>query len=135
MSKVPDPLPPHDRTRAGKLPRPVPTRAEIEASLGYIQRHACDGVSPYTVIRETQTGLSLGSFSRHFRAATGLTLRAALRQRQLEEARRLLLRTELSPEFIAEHCGFRDLPAAVRAFRAAGSEVPQALLQPDSRRA
>ena len=60
-------------------------------------------------------------------AATGLTLRAAIRQCQLEEVRRLLLRTELTPEFIAGQCGFRGLREANRAFLDAGCEVPHAL--------
>jgi AraC-like DNA-binding protein len=129
MSKVPDPLPQPSRTSAGTAARPAVSRAEIDAALGYIQRHACAVASPASVVKETQA-VSLGTFSRHFRAATGLTLRAAIRQRQLEEARRLLLRTELTPLFIAEHCGFRDLGSAARAFVAAGSKVPQALLPP-----
>ncbi|WP_265594196.1 AraC family transcriptional regulator [Haloferula sp. BvORR071] len=126
---MPDPLPLQDRTSALKAARPIVTRAEIAATLGYIQRHACDGVSPATVVKETQS-VPLGTFSRHFRAATGLTLRGALRQRQVEEARRMLLRTELSPQYIAEYCSFRDVHAAARAFLAAGSEVPHALLTP-----
>jgi len=110
--------------------RPAVSRAEIEAALGYIQRHACDGLTPARVVMETQQ-VSLATFSRHFVAATGLTLQAAIRQRQLEEARRLLLRTELTPPYIAEHCGFRDLRSMASAFTAAGCEVPHALQSPN----
>ena len=117
-------------TGKGGVLRTAVSCAEIEAALGYIQRHACDGVTAEQVVMETQQ-VSLAAFSRHFLAATGLTLWAAIRQRQLEEARRLLLRTELSPQFIAEHSGFRDLRSAARAFRAAGCEVPHALRLPD----
>lgn len=130
MSKAPDEFPPQiPITTASKAARAGITRADIDAALGYIHRHACEGATPKRVVQETQT-VSPATFSRHFRAATGLTLRAAIRQQQLEEVRRLLLRTELSPQFIAEHCGFRDLRAAARAFTAAGSEVPHALLSP-----
>jgi len=118
-------------TRKGVVARATVNRAEIEAALGYIHRHACDGVTAGQVVMVTQQ-VSLATFSRHFLAVTGLTLQAAIRQRQLEEARRLVLRTELSPQYIAEHCGFHDLRAAARAFTAAGCEVPQALRVPKS---
>ena len=130
MSKAPGPHSPHDRVNGRKVSRPDLTRAEIEAALGYIQRHACDGLSPAMVVKELHAGGPLGAFSRQFRAATGLTLRSAIRQRQVEEARRLLLRTELTPQYIAEYCGFRDVHAAAGAFRAAGGEVPHRLLAP-----
>jgi len=133
MSKVPDQPAPQNQASARKAARPVITRAEIEATLGYIQRHACDGVGPAAVVKETAS-VPLGTFSRQFRAATGLTLRAALRQRQVEEARRLLLRTELSPQYIAEYCGFRDVRSAARAFLATGGEVPHGLLPPYARK-
>jgi AraC-like DNA-binding protein len=110
--------------------RPAVSRAEIDVALGHIQRHACDGLTPGRVVMETQQ-VSLATFSKHFLAATGLTLRAAIRQRQLEEARRLLLRTELTPPFIAEHCGFRDLRSMASAFTEAGCEVPHAVRSPN----
>jgi AraC-like DNA-binding protein len=134
MSKVPDPLRPQGHASAGKAARPAITRAEIDATLGYIQRHACDGVSPATVVKETTQAVPLGTFSRQFRAATGLTLRAAIRQRQVEEARRLLLRTELTPQYIAEYCGFRDVRSAAHAFLATGGVVPHRLLPPYARK-
>jgi transcriptional regulator GlxA family with amidase domain len=111
---------------AGPARRPVVTCADIETALAYISRHACDNLTAARVAMETQQ-VSLATFSRHFRAATGLTLKDAIRQRQLEEVRRLLLRTELSAEYIAAHCGFRDARAAARAFVATGSDVPVAL--------
>lgn len=134
MSKVPDPHQPRGDASARRAARPSLTRAEIEATLGFIQRHACDGVSPASVVREMQQSLPLGTFSRHFRAATGLSLRAALRHRQVEEVRRLLLRTELTPRYIAEYCGFPDVRTAARAFIASGCEVPHALLPPYARK-
>ena len=128
----PSPSDPGKRARAATngqspaSPRPAVALADIETALGYIHRHACEGLTPERTVKETQR-VSVATFSRHFRAATGLTLRAAIRQRQVEEVRHLLLRTELTPQFIAEHCGFRDLKSAARAFTAAGSEVPHAL--------
>ena len=111
---------------AGQARRPMVTHADIETALGYISRHACDTLTAARVVTETQR-VSLATFSRYFRDVTGLTLNAAIRQRQLEEFRRLLLRTELSAQYIAEHCGFRNVKAAAQAFVASGSGVPVAL--------
>lgn len=112
------------RTNGRAVP-PTVALADIDVAMGYIERHACDGLTPARVVAETQR-VTLVTFQRHFLAVTGLTLQTAIRLRQLDEVRRLILRTELSPAFIAEHCGFRDLPSAARAFISAGSEVPQA---------
>ncbi|MEO5715849.1 MAG: AraC family transcriptional regulator [Luteolibacter sp.] len=111
------------------MARPVVTRADIDVAMGYIERHACNSLTPGRVIAETQR-VTLATFQRHFIAATGLTLEAAIRLRQLEEVRRLILRTELSPQFIAEQCGFPDIGSAAGAFTAAGCEVPHALREP-----
>ena len=117
---------PPDSSRLNSGSRPVVGRADIGTALSYISRHACEGLTPARVVKETQQ-VSLPRFSRSFLAATGLTLRAAIRQCQLEEVRRLLLRTELTPDFIAGQCGFRGLREATRAFLDAGCEVPHAL--------
>ena len=114
----------------GEPTRPVVSRSDIDVAMGYIERHACEGLTPFRVVAETQT-VPLVTFHGHFLAATGLTLQAAIRMRQLEEMRRLLLRTELSLPFIAEQCGFPDVRAAADAFREAACEVPHALREPN----
>ncbi|MEO6476466.1 AraC family transcriptional regulator [Luteolibacter sp.] len=124
---MPDPISQQGHGPAvGKAARSIVSRTDIDVALGYIERHACDGLTPMRVVAETQK-ITLEMFHPHFLAATGLTLEAAIRLRQLNEVRRLILRTELSPQFIAEQCGFPDIRSAARAFTAAGCEVPHVL--------
>lgn len=130
MPMPPEPIPQGGlNTTNGEAVRPVVASADIDAAMGYIERHACDRLTPGRVVAETQR-VTLETFQRDFLAATGLTLQSAIRLRQLDEVRRLLLRTELSPQFIAEQCGFPDIGSAANAFTAAGCEVPHALRGP-----
>jgi len=96
--------------------------------VGYINQHACEGLSVERVVKETQR-VPKPVFIRRFRAATGQTPRAAILRRQLDEARRLLAGTELSLAFIAEHCGFRKLEALERALHAADGQTATAFRQ------
>jgi LacI family transcriptional regulator len=101
---------------------------DIAAAVGYINQHACEGLSVERIVKETQQ-VTKPVFVRRFRAATGQTPRAAILDRQLDEARRLLAGTELSLAFIAEHSGFRKLAALERAFQAAEGKTATAFRQ------
>lgn len=103
------------------------TRDDLIAAVNYIEQHAWEGLSVRRLVLETQRVPS-PVFVRHFQAFTGKTPREAIRRRQLEEVRRLLERTELSPESIAELCGFSNLRSAAKAFQAAEGRVPRRLL-------
>jgi LacI family transcriptional regulator len=96
---------------------------DIAAALEYIAQHACHGVSVEQVMKETQH-VSYATFHNHFHAATGQTPGEAIRQRQVEEARRLLGTTELSMTAIAENCGFCDSSSFARGFRAFQGMTP-----------
>jgi AraC-like DNA-binding protein len=56
---------------------------------------------------------------------TGLTVHAALRQRRIIEAQRLLLRTTLTVDEIARRCGFARRDSFTRAFRTLANCSPK----------
>jgi LacI family transcriptional regulator len=98
---------------------------DIAAAMEYINQHACQGISVAKLIEETQH-VSRWTFQKHFQAATGHTAGDVIRQRQFQEARRLLRTTELSITLIAEHAGFSASNEFARAFRAAERKSPSA---------
>jgi LacI family transcriptional regulator len=98
---------------------------DIAAAMEYINQHACEGISVGQLIQETQH-VSRWTFQKHFQAATGQTARDVIRQRQFQEARRLLRTTELSITLIAEQCGFSASNEFARAFRAMEKKSPSA---------
>ena len=104
------------------------TRADITAAQNYIKRYACDGLNVARLVKETQR-VPAAIFSKHFKLVTGQTPRQAIRRRQLQEAARMLDRTELSPRFIAECCGFRNSTALARAFKAEEQPLPREFRQ------
>jgi transcriptional regulator GlxA family with amidase domain len=99
--------------------------ANIAAALNYIHNYACEGLSLRRLVQETQR-VPAAVFVKQFKKATGQTPNQAIRRRQLESARRLLDRTELSLGFITEHCGFQSVNALGRAFKAAEGALPAA---------
>lgn len=101
-----------------------PQICDIAAALDYIARHACHGVSVEQVMKETQR-VSKGTFHKHFLATTGQTPGNAIRQRQVEEARRLLATTQISITTIAEQCGFCDIGNFSRGFRVVQGMSPR----------
>ncbi len=92
-------------------------------AVNYINQNACHGIRAGHVAKELGYA-SEREFSLNFQAVTGRTPRAAILQRQLQEARRLLLETEFSLAFIAGSCGFPSQRAFHRAFRAAEDSSP-----------
>ena len=65
------------------------------------------------------------ALARLFLHKTGLTVNAALRQRRIVEAQRLLLRTTLTVDEIALRCGFSRRDSFTRAFRALANCSPR----------
>jgi len=96
---------------------------DIGAALEYISRHGRRGVSVEQVIKETQH-VSKVTFHKNFKAATGRTPGEAIQQRQMEEAQRLLAKTQLSVTTIAENCGFCDSSTFAHRFRAVQGKSP-----------
>lgn len=96
---------------------------DIAAAVSYINQHACHGLTVERLLRETQH-VSKITFRKHFQAATGLAPGETIRQRQFEEARRLLATTRLSITLVAEQSGFGSSSDFARAFRAAQGISP-----------
>jgi LacI family transcriptional regulator len=98
---------------------------DIAAAMEYINQNACQGLSVAQLIKATQH-VSRWTFQKHFQAATGRTAGDVIRQRQFQEARRLLRTTELSMTLIAEQCGFSASNEFARAFRIVERQSPSA---------
>jgi len=96
---------------------------DIAAAVAYINQHACHGLTVEHLLHETQH-VSKVTFHKHFLAATGQTPGDAIRQRQLEAARKLLTETKLPITQIAENCGFNSSSDFARVFRAAQGVPP-----------
>ncbi len=96
---------------------------DIAAAMEFINQHACKGISVAQLVQETQH-VSRWTFQKHFHAATGETAGDVIRQRQFQEARRLLRTTHLSITSIAEQCGFSASNEFARAFRVAERKSP-----------
>lgn len=69
-------------------------------------------------------GISRETLSRDFAGEYGMPLSAYLKQRQIENAKRLLTDTDLSTTQIAYLCGFGTRRTFYRAFRRATSITP-----------
>jgi LacI family transcriptional regulator len=96
---------------------------DIAAAVNYINQHACRDLSVEQLLQKTQH-VSKMTFHKYFLAATGQTPGEAIRQRQFEEARRLLAETELSITLVAENSGFGSSSDFARAFRAVQGITP-----------
>jgi transcriptional regulator GlxA family with amidase domain len=99
------------------------TPPRIAVAVNYINQNACHGIRADHVAKELGYA-SVREFDLTYKAATGRTPREAILQRQLQEARRLLLETEFSLAFIAGSCGFPSQRTFLRAFRAAQASSP-----------
>lgn len=93
--------------QAQYIERPLPEVSgdnAISRTLEWVTRHLGE---PMPISRMAQAAhMSTRTFVRSFRAATGATPAAWVRALRLQEARRLLERTDLPVERIAEQCGF-----------------------------
>jgi LacI family transcriptional regulator len=101
-----------------------PEICDIAAALSCIHENACRGITVKLVIRQTQR-VSHVTFHRRFQEVVGKTPAEAIRERKLQEVRRLLTATELPVAMIADLCGFRTPKELARAFRAAENTTPR----------
>jgi LacI family transcriptional regulator len=95
-----------------------PEICDISGALECIQQQACRGITVQEVIRQTQR-ISRVTFHKHFQEIVGKTPAQAIRERQLQEVRRLLTGTELPITMISDLCGFSSPKVLARSFRAA----------------
>jgi LacI family transcriptional regulator len=94
-----------------------PEICDIAGALECIQEHACRGITVGEVIRQTQR-VSRVTFHRRFHETQGKTPAQAIRDRQLQEVRRLLKSTELPVAMVSDLCGFSSPKVLSRLFRA-----------------
>ncbi len=104
--------------------RRAPAICDIAGALQCIQEHACRGITVKEVIRQTQR-VSRVTFHRHFLESVGKTPAQAIRERQLQEVRRLLRGTELPVTMVSELSGFSSPKVLARSFRAAENTTPR----------
>ena len=101
-----------------------PEICDIAGALECIQNYATRGITVEQVIRQTQR-VSRVTFHRRFREATGKSPAEAIRERQLEEVRRLLIGTELPVSMISDLAGFSSSKVLARTFREAERTSPR----------
>jgi len=95
-----------------------PEICDIAGALECIQQQACRGITVQEVIRQTQR-VSRVTFHKRFYETIGKTPAQAIRERQLQEVRRLLTGTELPVAMISDVCGFSSPKVLARLFRSA----------------
>jgi AraC-like DNA-binding protein len=71
------------------------------------------------------SGMSRSSFAEHFAAGTGRTPMDFVREVRIRQGAKLLLRTDLSVESVADRVGFASRSHFSRAFRDYFSQTPK----------
>ena len=85
--------------------KPVPPATTLVAQTkAYIADHACERIDVMDVVRHL--GVSRSLIEKRFRQMEGTSLRRAIEERRLAEAKRLLEKTSLPVREIAARCGF-----------------------------
>jgi LacI family transcriptional regulator len=93
-----------------------PEICDIAGALKFIEDNACRGVTVAQVMKETQS-VSKPTFHRRFQEQVGKSPAEAIRDRKLDEVRRLLTTTELPLTIITELAGFSTSAFLSRIFR------------------
>jgi LacI family transcriptional regulator len=101
-----------------------PEICDIAGALECIQNNATRGINVEQVMRQTQR-VSRVTFHRRFREATGKSPAEAIRDRQLDEVRRLLVSTELPVAMISDLAGFSSPKVLARTFRVIEKTTPR----------
>lgn len=97
----------------------------LASTIDYIDAHLGSQLSVEKLARVAH--LSPGHLSRCFKAATGLSVWAYVRQRRCERARELLLETTLGTAEIAYRCGFSSQAHLTTTLKAHLGETPGAV--------
>jgi LacI family transcriptional regulator len=93
-----------------------PEICDIAAAVQCIRENACRGITVEQVIKLTQR-VSKVTFHRRFQEVIGKSPAEAIRERKLDEVRRLLTATELPLGIISDLSGFSSPKVLARAFR------------------
>jgi LacI family transcriptional regulator len=89
---------------------------DIAGAMKYIDQNACRGVTIGQVLKETQS-VSKVTFYKRFQEVMGKSPAEAIRDRQLDEVRRLLISTEMPITMISDLAGFTSAMVLGRIFR------------------
>ncbi|MFG2292491.1 GlxA family transcriptional regulator [Streptomyces sp. NPDC048603] len=110
------------------LDRPVPAAARTAEALAAVRARALGRLHepPDVATLASWAGMSPRSFARHFRAETGTTPHRWLLDRRLDEARRLLERTDHPVAEVARRAGFGSEVTFRQHFSAAVGSGPRA---------
>jgi LacI family transcriptional regulator len=100
------------RQSTGQHPRMI---CDVDGALEYIQANATKGLSVPQLVRATQRS-SESMFYQVFQKTTGKTPAQAIRDRQLEEVRRLLATTQIPVGVVSSMAGFNSQTAMGRLF-------------------
>ena len=84
-------------------------------AIRFVREHACDPISVGDVLRIIP--LSRSTLESRFRVSLGRTIHAEIQRVQVEQARQLLVHTDLLIKQIAVRCGFKYVPYLTRVFR------------------
>jgi LacI family transcriptional regulator len=95
-----------------------PEICDISGALQCINDNACRGISVEQVIKQTQR-VSKVTFHRRFQEVVGKSPAEAIRDRKLEEVRRLLSATDLPLTMVSDLTGFSSAKVLARVFRGA----------------
>ena len=101
-----------------------PEICDIAAALQCIRENACRGLTVKQLIRQTQC-VSRATFYRSFHQAVRKSPAEAIRERKLDEVRRLLASTELPLSVVSDLCGFSSPKVLARLFRAEAGTTPR----------
>jgi LacI family transcriptional regulator len=95
-----------------------PEICDIASALKYIDENACRGVTVAQVIKETQ-GVARQTFYNRFQEVLGKSPADAIRDRKLDEVRRLLTTTDLPLTMVSDLAGFSTALFLSKIFRRA----------------
>ena len=101
-----------------------PEICDISGALQCIRDNACRGVTVGQVIKQTQR-VSKVTFHRRFQEVVGKSPAEVIRERKLDEVRRLLTSTDLPLAMVADLCGFSSAKVLARVFRSYEKTTPR----------
>lgn len=101
-----------------------PNVMRLEATLQYLRENFAETLSLPAVARKA--AFSVPAFSRVFKQTTGTSFLAYLRIIRVEHAKKLLTRTPMTTEQIAQACGFQSQHHLIRSFKKVTAKTPGA---------
>jgi LacI family transcriptional regulator len=101
-----------------------PEICDISGAMECIRSNATRGLTVEQLMQQTQR-VSRVTFHKRFLEVVGKTPAEAIRDRKLEEARRLLSGTELPIDMVSDLCGFSSARVMARVFRSVEQTAPR----------